>query len=62
MNEYKGKNSGTWSVSSTGPVTVLRLEFDKKNLPPLEVEMKIEDEKIFANGIRYYAGYSQKCR
>ena len=62
MNEYKGKNSGTWSVSSTGPVTVLRLEFNKKNLPPLEVEMKIEDEKIFANGIRYYAGYSQKCR
>ena len=60
-NSYKGRNKGTWSVSSTGPQTVLRLEFDKAKLPPLEVVLRIEEEKIFANDRRYYAGYSQHC-
>ena len=59
---YKGRNTGNWSVSGTGPETILRLEFKNKKLPPLEVPLSISDEKIFANGERYYAGYSQKCR
>jgi hypothetical protein len=58
---YKGKNKGSWSVSSTGPQTILRLEFADNKLAPLDIEMRIEDEKVFANGRRYYAGYSQKC-
>jgi hypothetical protein len=58
---YIGKLKGTWSVSGTGPETVLRMEFTKKNLDPIEVPMKIEEEKIYANGVRHYAGYSPKC-
>ncbi|MEJ2005530.1 MAG: hypothetical protein P8X57_11320, partial [Cyclobacteriaceae bacterium] len=27
-NSYKGRNRGTWSVSSTGPQTILTLDFD----------------------------------
>ncbi len=58
---YKGRNKGSWSVSSNGPQTILRLEFENKKLAPLEIQMRIEEEKIFANSRRYYAGYSQKC-
>jgi hypothetical protein len=59
--KYIGKHKGTWTVSGNGPETMLRLEFTKKNLAPVEVPLKIEEEKVFANGIRHYAGYSQKC-
>jgi len=58
---YKGKNTGTWSVSTIGPQTTLTLNFNDKKLSAIEIELKIEDEKIFANGRRYYAGYSEKC-
>lgn len=59
--KYIGKHKGTWTVSGKGPETLMTLVFTKKNLAPIEVALKIEDEKVFANGIRHYAGYSLKC-
>ncbi len=60
-NNYKGKNGGTWSVKGTGPQTILHLDFNDKKLAPLEIVLRIEDEKIYANDERYYAGFSQRC-
>ncbi|MCA6075520.1 hypothetical protein [Fulvivirga sedimenti] len=60
-SDYKGKNGGTWSVRGKGPQTILRLEFNDKKLLPLEIVLRIEEEKIYANDERYYAGYSLRC-
>ena len=58
--DYKGKQSGTWSVEGIGDQGVLRLKF--KKLPEAVVDMMIADERISANGERYYAAYSDKCK
>lgn len=58
---YLGKNSGTWQVEGSGPETTLRLAFDKKKIPAFDVVLNIEDEKVYAAGERYYAGYSDHC-
>jgi len=58
---YMGKNSGTWSVEGTGPETVLTLTFEKEKIPPIQVMLSIREEKIYAAGERYYAGFSDQC-
>jgi len=59
---YRGKLSGTWTTDGIGETTKLILEFKKMSLPPLEVDLRIKDEKIYANGERYFAGESDKCK
>ena len=58
--EYKGKLSGIWTAEGIGPSGNLHLEF--KKLPAIDVSMQIKDEKIYANGDRYFVGESKKCK
>lgn len=57
---YKGKQSGTWSAEGIGDHGVLTLTF--KKIPETVVDLTIADERISANGERYYAAYSDKCK
>jgi hypothetical protein len=58
--KYKGKQSGVWTMDDIGDHGVLKLNF--KKLPATEIALRIEDEKIFADGERYFAAESDKCR
>ena len=60
--KYNGKNAGQWSIEGVGEQTKLHLTFKKKDVPPLEVTLTIKDEKIFANGERYFIAQSAKCK
>jgi len=55
---YQGSKTGTWSVES-GQSATLILSFQKA--PAIEIDLWIEDEKVFANGERHFVGYSEKC-
>lgn len=55
---YQGKKTGTWSVGK-GQRATLTLVF--KKLPAAEIELFIEDEKVYANGTRHYVAYSDRC-
>lgn len=58
--QYKGRQSGTWTAEGVGERGVLKLNF--KKLPAAEIGLYINDEKIFANDERYFAGASDKCK
>ncbi len=60
--QYNGRSSGQWTVDGVGEQTVLHLTFKKKGLPPFDVTLNIKDEKIYANGERYFVGESKKCK
>ena len=59
---YRGRNSGTWKVDGIGEQTTLHFTFKKKELPPMDIMLTIKDEKIYANGDRYFVGESKKCK
>ena len=59
IGKYKGKHKGTWSTSSFGKEGKLLLKFDK--LPPVEVDLLIEDDQIFLNGKRHVALAAAMC-
>lgn len=59
--QYRGKQKGTWSVSGNGPKTTIRFVFVGMKLPSAEVELTISDEKVYANGERYFVGFSEIC-
>lgn len=58
--QYKGRQSGTWTAEGIGEQGTLKLKF--KKLPEAEVTLLIKDEKITANGERYFAAESDKCK
>jgi hypothetical protein len=60
--QYNGKNSGQWTTEGVGEQTRLHLTFKKKDVPPLKVMLTIKDEKIYANGERYFIAQSTKCK
>ncbi len=60
--EYRGRNSGTWTVEGVGEQTTLHITFKKKELSPLDIVLSIKDEKIYANGDRYFVGEASKCK
>jgi len=61
--QYNGNLSGQWSVEGRGEQTTLHLTFTKKKgLPPLDIVLNITDEKIYANGERYFTAPSSKCK
>lgn len=59
---YRGKNSGTWEVTGSGPQATIKFTFNDKKLSPIEASLQIDDEKILSNGERYYVGNSDKCK
>ncbi len=56
----KGKKKGTWSVNGIGPTTKLVLTVDK--MGPIETTLEIRDEKVFANGERYFVSAAVECK
>ena len=58
IKEYQGKKTGTWSVAP-GQRTMVMLTFAKA--PEVEIELFIENEKVYANGERHFVGYSDHC-
>lgn len=60
--EYKGRMAGTWRVEGEGSQAVLTLEFSKKNLSPLTVNLIFVEEQLMVGNERYYASESQECR
>ncbi len=60
--EYKGKLTGTWSVSGIGEETTIQFSFDKNRLSRIETHLTIKDEKVFSDGERYFVGHSDKCK
>jgi len=60
IGKYKGKHKGTWQTSSFGKTGTLTLSFDK--LPPVEVDLLIEDDHIFLNGKRHVALAASMCK
>lgn len=59
--QYKGKLTGKWAVEGIGERGKLRLTFDK-GLPPLDTELTIKDEQVFAGGERYFVAISDTCK
>jgi|GEM_PF-737455 len=59
---YNGHNTGQWTADGVGEQTTLHLTFKKKKVPPLDVILTIKDEKIYANGERYFIAQSTKCK
>ena len=60
--DYAGKNAGTWMVNGVGPKGQLTLQFDKKGLAPVQVDLLIEEEKIYMNGERYFVMNNKECK
>ena len=58
IKEYQGNKTGTWSVEP-GQRTMLVLKFTKA--PEVEIELFIDNEKVYANGERHFVGYSERC-
>lgn len=56
----RGKKKGTWAVNGTGPTTKLVLTLDKTG--PIETTLEIRDEKVFANGERYFVSAAVECK
>jgi hypothetical protein len=59
--DYKGKLAGKWTVEGIGERGKLSLTFDK-GLSPLNVELTIKEEQIFAGGERYFVANSDTCK
>lgn len=59
LKEYQGKKKGRWSIGK-GQTATLILEFDKA--PKAEIQMRIEDEIVYANGARHFVATSESCK
>lgn len=59
-NGLKGKKTGTWTVNGIGPTTKLVLTVDK--MGTIETTLEIRDEKVFANGERYFVSAAVECK
>ena len=57
---FKGKKTGTYSISGVGKTGVLTLNF--KKLGPVDVEFEIRDDKIFVNGIQQFISDHSMCK
>jgi len=58
---YKGKLTGTWSADGVGEHGLLHLAFDKE-LPPLDIELTMKEEKFYAGSDRYFIAVSDQCK
>lgn len=60
VQNYKGTKKGTWETSSVGQKGVLKLNYEK--LPPLEVSLKIDDDRIYLNDKRHFVMKATICK
>ena len=56
-SEYWGKNKGAWKIEGKGQQATLILSFQKHE--PLQIELTIEEDKIYLNDQRYYVMHIQ---
>ena len=57
---YKGTKKGRWETSSQGQTGILTLNYEK--LDPLEVSLKIDDDRIFLNAKRHFVMKATVCK
>lgn len=60
--DYSGKNSGEWKAEGIGAKGQLILNFSKKGMEPIQVDLLIEENKIYMNGERYFIMDNQDCK
>lgn len=60
VGKYKGKKKGTWETKSIGATGSLLLKFEK--LPVVEVDLKIEEDKVFLNDRRHVVLNATNCK
>lgn len=60
VQNYKGTKKGTWETSSVGQTGVLTLNYEK--LSPLEVSLKIDDDRIYLNDKRHFVMKATICK
>jgi hypothetical protein len=58
--DYTGTKKGTWETSAIGQTGILVLNYEK--LPPLEVKLKIDDDRIYLNEKRHFAMKATVCK
>jgi hypothetical protein len=57
---YQGKKSGTWSTKSVGKTGVLTITIAK--MAPVQLDLLIDQDRIFINGKRYFAMLTDVCK
>ncbi len=60
VKEYQGKKSGSWETSSIGKSGKLTINIDKMEL--LEVDLLIENDRLYLNGKRYFSMLTDECK
>lgn len=60
VGSYKGKKKGTWETKAIGATGILLLNFEK--LPPVEVDLKIKNDKTYLNGRRHMVLNATGCK
>ncbi len=60
--DYSGKNNGNWTAQGIGSKGQLTLSFAKKNLDPVQVDLFIEENKIYMNGECYFIMDNLDCK
>lgn len=63
LDQYAGRQKGTYKFESLENGTAqLTLSFQKKKLPPLQVNLMMEDDKLYMNEIRVMAIVNTDCK
>lgn len=60
VKEYQGKKSGSWSTNSVGKTGTLTLDINK--MGPVEIDLMIENDRVFLNGYRFFAMLTDDCK
>ncbi len=60
--QYRGRNTGQWSVDGIGAQAEITLAFDDKKLPSITAPLLIQEDNVFSDGERYFVGQSDRCK
>ena len=58
--EYQGKKSGNWEITSVGKNGTLILDIAKMGI--LEVDVTMDNDRLFINGKRFFAMLTNDCK
>ncbi len=61
-SQYRGRNSGQWSVKGIGSESEITFEFDDKKLASITAPLLIQEDNVFSDGERYFVGQSDRCK
>jgi len=60
VKEYQGKKNGNWKTSSVGKTGILTLDINK--MGSLEIELTMDNDRLFINGKRFFAMLTDECK